>query len=574
MLLSTKVKLFFGAFVLLSVSGVAGTTLILSKQAAASTEINLAGRQRMLTQKMTKEAFVIATALNQGDVKRADQNREGLKKTLALFDRTLQALLHGGTTLGGSGQDVKLPGATTEAQRQALEQGNTLWKTLQPGLTGLAEGMDPNSPEGKQALEGVLANNIALLKLMNQATSAFKASSDAKTGYLRIMQLVMIVITIVIATMGTILFKTALFRPLKALSDDLYEISEGSGDLTLRATHLGHDEIGTVGQSFNHLIQKLQALVTATKGIAQELSQSTSDICEATEGINQKIQSQHEHLSGAAMAAKSFVDGSERMAQRGRDASETTLRAKAKADEGNEEAQTSVQLMQKIVMGGEQSVQAMHCLAEQTASIGTLIETIDDIADQTNLLALNAAIEAARAGEQGRGFAVVADEVRKLADRTTTATAEVTDAITSIQTESNRTTELLEVGLQDVQQGVAAAEASGATLLSILSNTGEVSEAMTNLSTFAEEQAQEALQIFDAMENVSEISSTSAKEVDQATYTINQISKKSAQLEEMLIRFNLNAPDRRINEGSVPPDIQNKRVNITQAAKALLKASR
>ena len=180
-------------------------------------------------------------------------------------------------------------------------------------------------------------------------------------------------------------------------------------------------------------------------------------------------------------------------------------------------------------------------LGRRGQQIGQIIEVINDIADQTNLLALNAAIEAARAGEHGRGFAVVADEVRKLADRTTKATEEIGESIRAIQTETDDAVQRMASGTEQVDAGVAKAREAGQSLGRIVSASQSVAQMIQSIAAAAEQQSAASEQISRNVESIASASNQASEGAGQAATAATQLSTKAEQLQALVARFKVNA---------------------------------
>jgi methyl-accepting chemotaxis protein len=198
-------------------------------------------------------------------------------------------------------------------------------------------------------------------------------------------------------------------------------------------------------------------------------------------------------------------------------------------------------------------------LGKRGEQIGAIIEVINDIADQTNLLALNAAIEAARAGEHGRGFAVVADEVRKLAERTTIATQEVSESIRLIQNETGDAVSQMSEGTKQVCEGVEKATMAGESLEQIVAGAEEVRVMIESIAATAEEQSAVAEQISQSIQNVSSVSNQVGEGTAQAAQAGEQLSIKAEQLLGLIGKFQVQADDRRVTEGSAPEGMDERR---------------
>jgi methyl-accepting chemotaxis protein len=197
--------------------------------------------------------------------------------------------------------------------------------------------------------------------------------------------------------------------------------------------------------------------------------------------------------------------------------------------------------MQTISQVVRQSAESIAKLATSADQIGEIIGVIDDIADQTNLLALNAAIEAARAGEQGRGFAVVADEVRKLAERTGKATGEITEMIKGIQKQTEEAVGSMEAGIQQGDKGREHADRAGNSLTEIVTMAQRVTEMISQIATATEEQSSAAEQISKNLEHISSVTRETANGAEQSAAAAEELNRQADGLQQVVAKFRLNA---------------------------------
>ncbi len=197
--------------------------------------------------------------------------------------------------------------------------------------------------------------------------------------------------------------------------------------------------------------------------------------------------------------------------------------------------------MRDIATVVKKSAENIEKLGESSKQIGEIISVIDDIADQTNLLALNAAIEAARAGEQGRGFAVVADEVRKLAERTTEATKQIASMIKGIQEETTEAVKAMNKGNQEVTSGIDLADKAGESLEEILSSTTEVMDMVNQIAAASEEQSATSEQISKNVQSISKVTSESASRIENVARSAEELSRLTNDLFSLMKRFKISA---------------------------------
>ena len=220
-------------------------------------------------------------------------------------------------------------------------------------------------------------------------------------------------------------------------------------------------------------------------------------------------------------------------------AADGAKRASQSAQNGTVVVDATIAVMGQIADKVQESAKTVERLGIRSEQIGAIIGTIEDIADQTNLLALNAAIEAARAGEQGRGFAVVADEVRALAERTTRATREIGEMIKAIQSETKGAVAAMEQGVQQVESGTIEASKSGAALREILEQINDVAMQVNQIATAAEEQTATTSEISSNMQQITEVVRRTSNGAHESAAAAAQLSGNAEELHRLVRQFKL-----------------------------------
>jgi len=242
-------------------------------------------------------------------------------------------------------------------------------------------------------------------------------------------------------------------------------------------------------------------------------------------------------VSNIAAAGEEMSATSADIAQNCNMAAEGSRQATAAAVSGSQVVEETIAVMNSIAKRVKETAKTVETLGGRSEQIGEIVGTIQDIADQTNLLALNAAIEAARAGEQGRGFAVVADEVRKLAERTRKATTEISEMIKTIQSETNGAVIAMEMGVDEVAKGSEKAAQSGKALESILEKINEVTHQINEVATAAGEQTSTNLEISKNMYQITEVITQTSHGAQETTKAADQLSESAGELDRIIGQF-------------------------------------
>ncbi len=328
-----------------------------------------------------------------------------------------------------------------------------------------------------------------------------------------------------------------LTAPIKEGSLVLAKFAEGdlservSGDYKGEHQQLKND-INKLGNSLSELISQISEAVHATASAAGQISSSSEEMAAGA----QEQSSQAVEVAGAVEEmTKTILETSKHTSL----AAEASENAGIVARGGGKVVDQTIHGMERIAEVVRKSAGTVQELGNSSGRIGEIIQVIDDIADQTNLLALNAAIEAARAGEQGRGFAVVADEVRKLAERTTKATKEITEMIKQIQKDTVEAVESMHKGTEEVEKGKELAGKAGISLNEIITGAQKVVDIITQVAASSEEQSSTSAQISRSMESISSVTQQNASGVQQIAASAEDLNRLTLNLQGLVGKFKI-----------------------------------
>ena len=299
------------------------------------------------------------------------------------------------------------------------------------------------------------------------------------------------------------------------------------------------DELGKAGQALNRMKNNLQQMIHSIAGTASHVASASEEISSSATQQAQSAEIQKDQTVQVATAMQQMSSTVTSVSDSCNRAADAAHRAADTARMGGSIVEATLTKMRVIADSVGATAKKMEELGKSSDQIGRIIGVIDDIADQTNLLALNAAIEAARAGEQGRGFAVVADEVRKLAERTTTATKEIAQMIKNIQDETKVAVLAMESGTHQVEEGVTSTASAGDSLRSIIQMSEQVGGMITEIATAATEQSSTTEQVNMNIDQISRLVKESAIGAQQSATACQDLSSLALDLQTMVGKFKL-----------------------------------
>lgn len=312
-----------------------------------------------------------------------------------------------------------------------------------------------------------------------------------------------------------------------------------TGDLTARMEGNYEGDLLELKTNINTLGDSLQNLIARVSENVQQSASAAIEISSTAESLAASAQEQSAQADEVSSAVEEMSRTVTENAQSANRTSEVAHRNGKMATEGGTVVERTVGKMRDIAEVVKNSAENIQKLGESSKQIGEIISVIDDIADQTNLLALNAAIEAARAGEQGRGFAVVADEVRKLAERTTEATKQIAKMIKGIQEETDAAVLAMNKGNDEVKSGIELADKAGRSLHDILSSTQEVLDMINQIAAASEQQSATSEEISKNVLSISRVTAESARRIEDVAHSADGLSKMTEQLTDLMSHFRI-----------------------------------
>jgi len=354
---------------------------------------------------------------------------------------------------------------------------------------------------------------------------------------------------IIMSALAGLLIAALIFLVLQRMLRPLGEIGQrmerlGEGDLSSGLDLPGTDstdptrnEVQLLGRQVKQMIESLHRLVSDISRSMQALNGAAERVSQVASQTNEGVKNQQQETDQVASAISTLAGNSRTVAEQAADAASETRAADRKAAEGSAVVRNVVGSIESLAGEVEQSADIIARVEQESENIGSVLEVIGGIAEQTNLLALNAAIEAARAGEQGRGFAVVADEVRNLAQKTQESTTEINDMIQRLQTSTREAVAAMQAGRSKAQESVSRAGEAGSTLGEIARSTASVTTVTERIASSAGEQSAVAGDIILSVERIREIANTTASGADAMRAATGELQAVFEQLQQLIGRF-------------------------------------
>ncbi|AMJ97239.1 chemotaxis protein [Alteromonas macleodii] len=393
------------------------------------------------------------------------------------------------------------------------------------------------SAQMNQSYDGAIAA-MSQFRDAQQAAfeEAFKNTDSANTSLISTGVILAVVVTI-------LLFGTAvpIVRGIKQSIDDvvrsLKDIAQENGDLTVRIETKSEDEIGELVYWFNQFMDKLQGVVRDVVEASLPLSNLAQNLRGVTEETQRTIDVQQKSATNAKRAVDTMSGSVDGVAHSAAQAASDANKATTAASEGRQIVQQTVTSIQQLAENVRETADVIARLESDSNKVGSVLDVIKGIAEQTNLLALNAAIEAARAGEQGRGFAVVADEVRTLASRTQQSTEEIQSTIEQLQNAAHSAVEVMSRGTEQATSSVETANKAGSSLETITSTIGRINQMNEQIAHNTEDQRTVAVDIVRHVDEIHERTEQTASRSGELGSMCNELADLAQHLESIAKQF-------------------------------------
>ncbi|AKH20452.1 methyl-accepting chemotaxis protein [Sedimenticola thiotaurini] len=346
-------------------------------------------------------------------------------------------------------------------------------------------------------------------------------------------------IVLLILISVSLIIARSISNPLLLTTEAMHNIAAGDGDLTQRLDSDGRDEVARLAGAFNEFAIKVQNTITQVSIASNQIAISADELTAITAQSHEGMDQQRNETHQVATAVTEMAATVHEIAQSAENTATAARDANSEATAGRGVVEETSQAIHQLAGEVEKASSVINRLETESGAIGSVLDVIRSIAEQTNLLALNAAIEAARAGEQGRGFAVVADEVRTLASRTQHSTQEIQEMIERLQSGTSEAVQVMEQSQSTTQLTVDKARAAAESLNKIVQSVTTISDMNTQIASAAEEQSAVAKEIDQSIVQISQLAEQATSSTDQVVTSSHALAKLSEDLQAQVRQFKI-----------------------------------
>lgn len=437
----------------------------------------------------------------------------------------------------------RLQGVDTSSYSQTFPPAFQQWENSARQVIQLATSGRPdqaralNLRETQGLFEQLRSLYDEVSEKTDQAAVALAQTAARSANTSSVVILAVTLVALAASALLFVVFLRLIVQSITNLREQLVNLAQGKGDLTQRIPVTSKDDLGQLAASFNLVLDNLQNMIGSIQKLVVSLKGEAVNLEDSANGNIGNVTQLLDSMSMVAAAVNELHSAIEEVASNASQASSLTQNAEENGIQGAKSLHNSALQIKRLSSNIGDAMQAINRLAEDSANISNVLDVIRGIAEQTNLLALNAAIEAARAGEQGRGFAVVADEVRTLAGRTQESTEDIQTMISTLQNGVNSVVKLMEAANQEANATESMAVQTEAQLKSILDSISQIADVSVSVASAAEEQTQVVDEINRSLTQINDMASNGAEHSKDVSRISTNLADYSRNLEQQTNRF-------------------------------------
>ncbi|MFD2231931.1 methyl-accepting chemotaxis protein [Alkalimarinus sediminis] len=509
---------------------------ILLEGEAPADQIAVAQRQSLLAERIVRSVNNVLSG-DEDAVIAADRFGRDAK----LFGRVLNGMVEGNSVMG-------ISQVSDEDAIYGLEAIAEMFEFVSENVDVILE-KSPELFKVRTAANNIFQDSQALLKETTSLSTQFQTQAESRTISPTLAYLILGGVILVIVLIGLSLFRESQARlqttteqneqnqnAILRLLDELADLADG--DLTTEAT-VTEDFTGAIADSINFAIDQMRGLVKAIRDTAVQVAAAAQETQATAMHLADASEHQAQEIAGASAAVNEMAVSIDQVSSNAGESSAVAERSVAIAKKGAEVVQNTIRGMDTIREQIQETSKRIKRLGESSQEIGDIVSLINDIADQTNILSLNAAIQASMAGDAGRGFAVVADEVQRLAERSSAATKQIEALVKTIQTDTNEAVISMEHTTAEVVRGARLAQDAGVALEEIENVSMNLADLIQNISNAARQQSSSAGHISNTMNVIQEITSQTSAGTNATAKSIGNLAEMANQLRSSVAGFNL-----------------------------------
>ena len=376
-----------------------------------------------------------------------------------------------------------------------------------------------------------------MTELINQQAEAEAAEAEADVAASHARVTVVLAIGAVVCFLMIVFFPGLITNPLRELLQRIRDIADGEGDLTRRVVVHSNDELGQLSKAFNAFLEQLQGLIRDVAESTLQVASAAEQMSAIAEGQEKLVNEQYMAVDQVSTAATEMSAAIHEVADNAHSTADAAREADRQGHSASDVVSATMNDLRRLAADVEEAAGVINNLEQDTDKIGGVLSVIEGIAEQTNLLALNAAIEAARAGEQGRGFAVVADEVRALAARTQDSTRDIQQMIQKLQSGTGQAVAVMQRGAQLAAQSVEKAGTTESSLNETSASVMRINDMAAQIAAACEEQSQTTEDIARNISGIRDLSNQSAQSSQESRDASNVLARLAANLQQQVGRF-------------------------------------